>query len=61
MNDNKLSQGLMDELAAAENSLKRLRIGGSILVVFLLVYLQFLYVNFASMAEPRTEFLYSDG
>ena len=53
MNDNKLSQGLMDELAAAENSLKRLRIGGSILVVFLLVYLQFLYVNFASMAEPN--------
>ena len=53
MNQEQLSQGLMDELVAAEGGLKRLKFGGSVLVVFLLVYLQFLYSNFASMAEPE--------
>ena len=53
MNNEELSQGLMDELAAAERSLKRLRIGGSVLVVFLVVYLQFMYSQLSAMMEPE--------
>ena len=53
MNNDELSQGLMDELAAAEGGLNRLRYGGSVLVVFLVVYFQFMYGQFASMAEPE--------
>ena len=53
MNNHELSQGLMDELVAAESSLKRLRFGGGILIVFLVVYFQFMYNQFASMAEPE--------
>ena len=53
MNNQELSQGLMDELAAAESSLNRLRIGGSVLVVFLIVYLQFMYSQLSAMMEPQ--------
>ena len=53
INNDELSQGLMDELAAAEGGLNRLRYGGGVLVVFLVVYFQFMYGQFASMAEPE--------
>jgi hypothetical protein len=53
MNNEELSQALMDELAASEKNLKVLRVGGVILVLFLVTYLQFIYGNFKSMAEPK--------
>ncbi|MEE2836198.1 MAG: hypothetical protein VYB65_09295 [Myxococcota bacterium] len=53
MNDQELSQGLMDELAAAEGGLSKLRIGGVVLVIFLIAYLQFMYSQLNAMMEPE--------
>ena len=53
MNDQELSQGLMDELAAAEGGLSKLRIGGGVLVIFLIAYLQFMYSQLSAMMEPE--------
>ena len=52
MSNEALNQALMDEVTDAEKSLRRLKIGGGILALFLVVYLQLIFGQFAVMAEP---------
>jgi hypothetical protein len=52
MSNEELNKVLMDEVTDAEKGLRRLKIGGGLLIAFLLVYLQLIFGQFAVMAEP---------